>query len=374
MKILIIVAWMPYDKKPFHAVWIIDNLKALDSAGIDYDLLHIVIDDMDIHQNKSLEKIYDKKLEKNIYRITFSFSESIKEKIDRLNSFFNSKEFTRIVEGKDIIHSHNINPIAFSLVNNTNKQVVLTSHYTGLKSDMRFWRFKKYYKETIKKAILTTCVSEPYQKLMNSYNFDKRISVVHNAIDILKFKKIIKKEKRKYKLISIGTFSKRKGTDILIKAISLIVKKNNDIDFHITIIGGTDSNMLEYKNLVKKENLEDFVELKHYQTREWIENKLCEYDLFIVSSLVETFSVVTVEAMAAGLPILTTKCNGPESLINEKIGLVVKKNSIKSLYTGLMKIIPNIDMFDSDYIHNYAYNNYSIEKIGLEWKKIYEEI
>jgi DNA-binding transcriptional LysR family regulator len=82
MKILIILECMTYYKKQFHAVWIIDNLKALDIAGIDYDLLNIVIYDIDIHQNKSLEKIYDKKLEKNIYRITFSFSESIKEKID----------------------------------------------------------------------------------------------------------------------------------------------------------------------------------------------------------------------------------------------------------------------------------------------------
>ena len=45
-------------------------------------------------------------------------------------------------------------------------------------------------------------------------------------------------------------------------------------------------------------------------------------DIFIISSDLETFSITGIEALASGLPIVSTKCMGPEEYINKDCGVL----------------------------------------------------
>lgn len=47
-----------------------------------------------------------------------------------------------------------------------------------------------------------------------------------------------------------------------------------------------------------------------------------ECDCFVLPSAGETFGVVYVEAMAAGLPVIATRCGGPEDFVNEDNGIL----------------------------------------------------
>jgi glycosyltransferase involved in cell wall biosynthesis len=56
---------------------------------------------------------------------------------------------------------------------------------------------------------------------------------------------------------------------------------------------------------------------------------------FVLSSNYETFGVVLIEALASGLPIVATSCGGPQEIVDESNGILVKPNCISSLSAGM---------------------------------------
>ena len=64
-------------------------------------------------------------------------------------------------------------------------------------------------------------------------------------------------------------------------------------------------------------------------------------DAFIVSSNIESFSIVLVEALAAGTPVISTDApyGPPEILQNGKYGILVKRNNPDALADGILQVL-----------------------------------
>ena len=96
-------------------------------------------------------------------------------------------------------------------------------------------------------------------------------------------------------------------------------------------------------------------------------------DAFVLSSEYETFGVVLIEAMSCGLPVISTKCGGPESIIiNDKLGLLVEKNNVNALSNGMNDILNK--KYDSQDIREYVIGSFSQIAIANKLKVVYKEI
>ena len=90
-------------------------------------------------------------------------------------------------------------------------------------------------------------------------------------------------------------------------------------------------------------------------------------DCFVLSSYHETFGVVLIEAMSCGLPVLSTKSGGPESIIkNSSLGIIC---DLKDLDKEMLKIIKS--NFNSDYIRKYIIDNFSEKIISQQIIEVY---
>lgn len=152
---------------------------------------------------------------------------------------------------------------------------------------------------------------------------------------IIKSKLNIKSEKV---ILAVGQFIHRKGFDILIKAIRRLPD-----NYGIYIVGGkaTDE-YLEMKNKYSLENLYfiDFME------KEKLDKYYLAADLFVFPTREDIWGLVINEAMANGLPIITTKrCGaGLEMVENRVNGFIVEVEDENEVIDKIITILEDEDL------------------------------
>ena len=174
-----------------------------------------------------------------------------------------------------------------------------------------------------------------------------------------------------FNFINIAFYRKNKNQNILIKAFSKSFRNKENIK--LTIVGSGP----EYDNLnelILNLGMQKQIILYGEANREEVRELLQTSDAFILSSEYETFGVVVIEAMACGLPVISTKCGGPESIIqDDKVGILTEINE-DSLSSALTFMYNNIENYDSKYIRKYVEDNFSEEAVYLQIQNIYKDV
>ena len=81
-------------------------------------------------------------------------------------------------------------------------------------------------------------------------------------------------------------------------------------------------------------------------TREKLIGLLQNTDVVVSASKLETFGVTIIEALSCGIPVIATRSGGPEEIINKENGILVEKDNISDLCSGLEKIYKNYNTFN----------------------------
>lgn len=138
-------------------------------------------------------------------------------------------------------------------------------------------------------------------------------------------------------ITSVGELSKRKNHQVIIRAMSQVIKKYPKT---LYIICGTGAKYGQLKKMIIKLQLQNNVRLLGYRSD--IKEILKITDCFVFPSLQEGLPVAVLEAMNAGLPIICSQIRGNTDLIeNGKGGYLVKGNSVKEYADSINKILGN---------------------------------
>jgi colanic acid/amylovoran biosynthesis glycosyltransferase len=180
---------------------------------------------------------------------------------------------------------------------------------------------QQLYQEHLPKADAFHSVSEAIKNEVKFYgaNF-KKIFVVYSGLRLsdFNFKPRVKVKDNTLRIISVGRPHWIKNYASAILAIKKLNKKN--IIVHYTIIGGLCE---EFQFMVTELGLKDNVLLQNNLPFSEVQKYLKESDLFILSSVVEGIANVVLEAMALGIPVITTNCGGMVEVVNTQNGWLV---------------------------------------------------
>ena len=89
---------------------------------------------------------------------------------------------------------------------------------------------------------------------------------------------------------------------------------------------------------------------------------------------VAVYSRKLIEALATGKPVLATNCGGPQSIVNETVGVLVQPGSSEELVKGIRNMLSRLDQYNSDEIRQYAVDRYSGQAISVMLKEIYSQV
>ena len=243
-------------------------------------------------------------------------------------------------------------------------------------------KYEKLFKKVFRAFDKHVVVSEQAAKSFNDiYDLCDSTQVIENHIDVegvkIKSNDEIKLDidTKKTNVVTLGRFCTEKGFDRLIDAVNLLKEENiNKIDNLCVYILGYGSDEIDLNNRIKLYNLEEQIKIINtnmLDNNPYAFMKKC--DLYIMPSRSESFGMVRIEALALGLPVITTNVANTQKMINDKIGIIVE-NSTKGIYNGLKQVLENKENLNclKDNVSNYSYDNEN-KRIIKEIENLLEE-
>ncbi len=373
MKVLVIPTWYPSGEDKLMGIYHKEFTESLNNNGIDANILFIERNRL----TKPISYLFKKKKiiikETNyhtyLYRMlnmgSISFKWQLKRYVKTLKKAF--KNYLKTNDKPDIIHAHVTVPAGYAaciLGKIYNIPVVVTEHCGDLERFYKNPLFKEYGLYVLNNSYFTT-VSKYMKDIALKYT--DKCDIIPNLVDTKPFINNQKREiKDTFNLVMVCALREGKRIDIALEAI-----KKLKIPVHLDIIGDGFYEVI-YKNKCRDLGL-DNVRFLGRKTKQEIAEILKEEHALLITSEIESFAISGIEAMASGLPIITTDCLGPTEYVDNKVGLICKVNDPDDIAINISSLYDNYNNYDKDYIVNKALE-YDSSNVIKKTTAIYNEL
>ena len=272
-----------------------------------------------------------------------------------------------------IIHAHIISwasTLAYLHSISTKTPFFISEHWSGYHY-MHFLKqnvLVKYFKRlTAKKAKMVFPVSDSLKTDMIGAGFKANFTVIGNVVD----GEIVEHSKNdKFSFVFVGDLEQsHKNVKGIIEAFA-VLKNNTSIQLDII---GDGEDMLAYINLSKDLKVSSSITLHGSKSNTEVFEILSKSHTLVLNSYYETFSIICAEALLSGIPVIATRCGGPESFLDTQTGLLIDVGNTNQLIEA-MKEIQSTYLTYSPAILKEKVEGYSSINIGIELTKRYKSV
>jgi glycosyltransferase involved in cell wall biosynthesis len=284
-----------------------------------------------------------------------------------------------------LIHSHLLGSNVYAAIAGLISHVPVVATYHGMvdvSPDERF-RFIKHQamRFGIKSYVAVSQSLMANIQAQGLLNINKT-SVIYNGIDTAKYGISTEKSIRvalnlsddAVLIGSLGNIRPAKAYDVLVKAAALLVAKNPQL--HFVIAGHQKASLMaELTALIAELGVEGNIHFLGFQQD--CAGFLSQMNMFLLSSKSEGFSISTIEAMATGLPVLVTRCGGPEEIVTHDVnGWLVEPENPTAIAEGLEVLLADEALKSRLAIagQNHARECFGVEQMLNSYSTIYQSV
>ena len=149
-------------------------------------------------------------------------------------------------------------------------------------------------------------------------------------------------QKRKNVIGYVGRLSPEKGIMNFVKAIPLVLKERDDLEF---LVGGDGSLFDKIKHELKTNGSYDKVELTRWIPHDELPDYLNELKLLVIPSYTESGPLIALEAMSCGTPILATPVGLIPAIVKDKeTGFIMGDNSPECIAENIIRALEHPDL------------------------------
>lgn len=270
----------------------------------------------------------------------------------------------------DAVHAHVLGMSSFYAYRMSQKRnipIYLTEHWTGFYSGA-FEQLPKLeqrlYKFLFKKFKRVSVVSTFLEKHLTNHLGSQDIEVIGNVVEPLE----LPRHASSHKIVVVGDLrddmKNISGTIWAFHNANLFLK-----GFALSIIGGGKDDQL-LRSLVKKNNIKG-VEFLGRLPQHKTQQEIAQAAFVVINSRYETFSVVAIEALSSGVPLIATRCGGPEDFLDTKTGILIPVDDDSALKEAIIKMANEFDTFDKSYLKAIS-QQYTPDIIGRQMLDFYQ--
>lgn len=210
----------------------------------------------------------------------------------------------------------------------------------------------------------------------------EKISIIYNGVDTKKYHKnnqsmirdALGINKDAILIGCVGNVRPAKAYGVLIDAAKRVVEQDRNV--HFVIAGHKKADLMaELDMQIHQLGVSSNVHFIGFQQDSAA--FLGQMDIFALSSSSEGFSIATIEAMASGLPVIATRCGGPEEIIeHDKTGWLVAVNDPVELAAAISMLLRNESLRARLAVEGqvHAINTFSMETLLLQYRRVFAEL
>ena len=170
----------------------------------------------------------------------------------------------------------------------------------------------------------------------------------------------IQKSSDVFQFVNVAILEPRKNQKLIIEAFA---KKFKDQPKFKLVIAGDGKLRESLIRRAKDLGVSSQCEILGFQPRQKIIELLDASHCFVLSSHTETFGVVIIEAMARGLPAISSRIDGPTEIINNQNGLFFEPDNETDLAEKMEEMVRNYESYNPETIINSVKQRFDAEAV-----------
>ena len=365
MRIAIVTTWYPSDRNPLFGIFIDNQVKALSEHCEVYVLL----------LKWSLVPFLKERREGEVTIIEkgdFYFPNASEQFLN----FWASRyvRFFRKMHEKyqfDLLHCHDHYGtfVGEKIKQKFNLPYVSTIHNSNILNDKLVDWKKGYLHRILGNADKVISVSHKLGETLRTKYDVENVDVVPNYINTDKFDSKPGKPSDRFRFLFVGGLEAHKGVTNLVEAFCMADLEKSEL--HIV---GEGELMGQLISQVKKQKCEQSVIFHGQLVNENLPEVYNSCHVYVSVSEYETFGISVLEAMSCGLPVLYSSSGGPDEIVHDSSGILLKNREVKTIAQGMKAIKDKYHQFDEAQIRQHVIDNFGSEKVIRSLLNIYKSI
>ncbi len=381
MHVLILPSWYPATPDDVDGIFFRQQAQALQRSGLQVGVIAPLFRSLRgqpetvFSTNYGFKNYVEQDVPTYVYNSMYFFPRMRLDRDRWVNA--GKKLFARYVadHGRpDVLHAHSMNHagiLAHAIFEETDIPYLITEHSsTYARNLIAGWQWPAMH-QAAEKASSRIAVSKNFCALLEEKFNHLSWQYIPNILSS-KFEAPValdnKPNNADFIFCSVAHLRHLKGFDILLPAFAEALKIRPAMKLKI---GGKGPEEAKLHQLAADLNLGGSVEFLGGLKNEEVLKLMYESDAFVLASRIETFGVVFIEALAQGLPVVATRCGGPESIVTPANGLLIDTENQQALTEALIALHDNHRQYSPQALREACLNEFGEHSVVSQLTETY---
>ena len=287
------------------------------------------------------------------------------------------KRYVRLRGVPDLIHAHCVHEAGVAALmakEDWKIPYVVTEHFTGYARGIMTDDMLGRAREVFTNADRIVTVSHALARDIRGYAAGRDITVIPNLVDTDFFPPPPEaRSADPFRFLFVGFLTEKKGVAALLRAFATAFGSNDGVRLEI---GGDGELRSSLESLAAELGVADRVDFLGTLSREQVRDAMWRANAVVSAARFETFGVVLIEAMATGLPVIVTRCGGPEEFVTDDVGRLVPLDDGAELQKTMLDMVSSYDVWReaAPAIRSYAAAHFGEHTVGSRLIETYNSI